>query len=81
MGFPGRSTKRVKTMSSHSNITFTASATMGDLVRGMSEGARQHLANHLYKHYGVKPQQLKEDPDGKRVNIEGVDYILVSDGV
>ena len=93
-----------------------------ELAEAMTGGQMVHMANHLYKHYGVGAQKLlnkiptedderaykmideacdywKEEaerlgetsdnwrsmyyaktPEGKRVNVDGVDYILVRDG-
>ena len=95
---------------------------IAELAEAMTEGQMVHMANHLYRHYGVGAQKLlkkiptedderaykmideacdywKEEaerlgetsdnwrsmyynktPVGKRVNVEGVDYILVRDG-
>lgn len=32
---------------------------VADAAYHMSEGERQHMANHLYKHYDVAPQKLR----------------------
>ena len=78
-----------------------------ELCGAMTEGQRQHMANHLWLHYTVGAQKLEKlleeaqsnagnalrtvneragelgslrEPKGKRVNVDGVDYILVRDG-
>ena len=113
-------------MSSNTHVNFQDvvhhEMSIQELAEAMTEGQMVHMANHLYKHYGVGAQKLlnkiptedderaykmiddacdywKEEaerlgtqcdnwrsmyynktPAGKRVNVEGVDYILVRDG-
>jgi hypothetical protein len=66
-------------MSEYKNIEVTTTTTVADLAYQMTEGERIHMANHLYRHYGIGPQKLK-NPQGKHINVNGVDYILVRDG-
>lgn len=47
-----------------------------DVFDQMSEGARCHMANKLWKHGYRSPKAHV----GKVVNIDGVDYRLVRDG-
>ncbi len=42
-----------------SNTDYVVSVEM--LLSLSSAGQRQHIVNHLYKHYGVYAQQLKPD--------------------
>lgn len=66
-------------MSVHKEIELTTTTSVADIAYQMTAGERVHMANHLYKHYGIGPQKLKH-PQGKHINVDGVDYILVRDG-
>jgi len=34
-------------------------SSVAEIAKAMTEGQRQHMANHLLKHYDIKPQRIE----------------------
>ena len=48
---------------------------LAEVAARMSEGQRQHMANHLFKHYDVAPQKLKKRLPPETVHVDGRLYV------
>ena len=49
-----------------------------ELAEAMTEGQQIHMANHLYKHYGVGPQKLVKQLEE---NDEPPEFVVVNGSV
>lgn len=47
-----------------------------ELAEAMTEGQMVHMANHLWKHYGVGAQKLL-GVNGRHVTVDDKEYILI----
>jgi len=63
-------------MDHQKEVQVQLSTDVDELYEQLSEGARCHMANKLWKHGYRSPKAF----EGKVVNVEGVDYRLVRDG-